>query len=139
MLSVSGVVNLVGTALCVVVPLLMLGYISFLFGARSKTILSPEAHRFSVGMVLSHFLGFGLFVAASSIPVSLQPVRVLVACFAILLLGVVPSMISLVLIKRQMIPQRTYPLGWIFAGTTAVLSLTMGFIVWMANSAVNAI
>ncbi|MBC8134434.1 MAG: hypothetical protein H8F28_00930 [Fibrella sp.] len=139
MQSASAVVGLLGTALIIVVPLLMLGVILFLFGTRSKGIVSEEGRRLGVAMVFSHFAGFGLFVVANAIPTQLQPVRVLVACFAILLLGVTPFSISIMLIKREWIPRAMYPLGWFIAATTGLLSLALCFMVWVADLAVRSV
>ena len=136
-MQIVPVIILVGTALIIAVPLLMLGVVLFLFGSRGKTLLSEEARQRSIQMTLSHFSGFALFVASNAIPVQQMSLRVFAACFGILLLGVVPSLICVSLIRRQAIPTPLFPLGWSVAGMTGLLSLILGYIVWGADQAVR--
>ena len=138
MSSAGAVIGIVGTFIGILVPLLMLGCILFLLGKRSQNIVSSQGRQLGIGMVISHFTGFGLFLVANAIPIHLQPIRVLVACIAILLLGVIPSTIAVTLIKRQLIPQTIYPFGWFVAGITGGLSLMLSFAVWIADSAIKA-
>lgn len=138
MQNASAIIGLFGTVLIIIVPLLMLGCLLFLYGSRSKGVVSEEGRKLGFGMVISHFVGFALFVAANAISVQLQPVRILAACIAIFLFGVVPSAIGTLLIKRRLIPPTLYPLGWSVAVATGLLSLVLVFVVRMADLAVRA-
>lgn len=137
MQNASAVVGVIGTALVIVVPLLMLGYILFLFGPRSRAVLWGEGRSLSIRMVVNHFAGFALFVTANAIPISLMPVRVIAAVFGILLLGIVPAVVCTSLIKRRLLPKTLYPFGWFVAGATGLLSVLLGYAVWTAVLAVK--
>ncbi|MBC8104181.1 MAG: hypothetical protein H7Z41_16525 [Cytophagales bacterium] len=129
----------VGTILVFLLPLLMLGCSLFLWNARSRVILSPEAREAALRMVLIHFGGLALFLIANAIPIRLEAIRVLLAGLAILPLAVVPLGISLGMLQRRMLPPSLRLFGWIAAVTACLLSPMLGYAVWIADQAARAV